>query len=338
MKNNTYRVGIIGCGMILARHIESINKNENFSLVSLCDIDETKFSDSFGITKEHFYLDYKKMIKKEKINFVVIATPNDLHYEQSIFALNNGCDVLVEKPATLNSKFLEEIQKTAEDNNQMAYCVLQVRLNPAVQIVKNLLDHGELGEVRGVSLVQRWQRPVEYFDGWRGRPEQGGGILHECGIHYLDVLCYLLGEPDVCFSKHYNTKHKNVEIEDTIYSIIDYGYYGGTIEVTISSEPKNIECSISILTDRGYVKIGGKALNKIENFSFLKEYEDVDIDKRLVTNTRSPNSYVGYEGSCPNHPDLYLNLHQFDIKQACAVLGLIEKIYKKSGLSYERKQ
>ena len=333
MKNKQYKVGIIGCGAILVRHIEAINKNDNFSLVSLCDVDAARYPADL-LPKEKFYVDYKEMITKEDINFVVVATPNNLHYEQSIYALQNGCDILVEKPATLNSKLLEKIQKTADENSQKAYCVLQVRLNPTVQMVKGLLDTGQLGEIRGISLIQRWQRPPEYFEGWRGVPEEGGGILHECGIHYLDIMGYLFGEPEICYSKHYNTKHKNTPIEDTIYSIVDYGSYGGTIEVTISSEPKNIECSISILTDRGYLKIGGKALNKIEEFSFLDEYKNLEKNNFMGSEVRDPNSYVGYEGSCPNHPDLYNNLERFSIKETNTVINIISNIYIKSGLVY----
>ena len=337
MSDNQYKVGIIGCGAILVRHLEAIEKNDNFTLVSLCDIDASKFPAGI-LSREKFYTDYKEMITREELNFVVVATPNSLHYEQSIYALQNGCDVLIEKPATLDSKLLNKIQQISEKCDQRAYCVLQVRLNPSVQLIKNLLDTGKLGEIRGINLTQRWQRPLSYFKGWRGIPEEGGGILHECGIHYLDILCYLFGEPKVCYSKHYNTKHKNSAIEDTIYSVVDYGSYGGTIEVTISSEPKNIECSITILTDKGHVKIGGKALNKIEKFSFLEEHSDLVNESLLTQESRNPNAYIGYEGSCPNHPDLYKNLEKFDIRQTSTVINTISKIYEMSGLSYQEKK
>jgi len=337
MKNKEYKVGIIGCGAILVRHIEAIEKNDNFSLISLCDIDTTKHT-GILFPKVNYYVDYKEMIAREDINFIVVATPNNLHYEQSIYALQNGCDVLIEKPATLNHKLLEKIQETADKNNQKAYCVLQVRLNPSVQLVKNLLSEKKLGEIRGINLIQRWQRPLSYFNGWRGIPEEGGGILHECGIHYLDIMCYLFGEPTVCCSKHYNTKHKKSAIEDTIYSIVDYGSYGGTVEVTISSEPKNIECSITILTDKGHIKIGGKALNKIEKFSFLDKYGDLQKENADLLDSRNPNAYVGYEGSCPNHPDLYKNLDKFDIKETKTVIKTINKIYEMTGIFYQEKK
>ena len=330
MTDRKYNVGIIGCGMILDRHLEAIRENDNFSLVALCDTDESKYTTDLSFLCDRFYKNYKEMLLKEDINFVVIATPNNLHYEQAIYSLENSCDVLIEKPATIDPSLLKNIKETAENNSQRAYCVLQVRLNPVVQKIKYYLDNNLLGKIRGISLVQRWQRPKEYFDDWRGEPKIGGGILHECGIHYLDILCYLVGAPRVCYTKLYNTKHLNIDIEDTVYSVVDFGNFGGTIEVTISSEPRNIECSLSFLTDKGFFEIGGKALNKIEKFNFL----DVSLESTDTQEHRIPNSYKTYQGSCPNHPDLYRQIENFDISETFGVIGLIDEIYKKTNKLY----
>ena len=154
--------------------------------------------------------------------------------------------------------------------------------------------------------------------------------MHECGIHYLDVLCYLLGVPEVCYTKLYNTKHMNVDIEDTVYSIVDFGNFGGSIEVTISSEPKNIECSLSFLTNHGFFEIGGKALNKIEQFQF----SDLSIDDLKTEKHRVPNSYKAYQGSCPNHPDLYREIDSFDVSETIGVIGLIDEIYRAADVLY----
>jgi UDP-N-acetyl-2-amino-2-deoxyglucuronate dehydrogenase len=332
-----YKVGIIGCGGIFPRHIEAIEENSNFELTSLCDIQES-LSNSLGERyKVKSYTDYKEMIKNEDINFIVIATPNSLHKEQSIFALNNKCDILIEKPVAFNIKDVEEIQKCADRNNQKAYCVLQVRLNPTVHLVKDVLKKKLLGEIRGFSFSQRWQRPLEYFSGWRGEPNVGGGILYETGIHYLDILQFLIGTPkEVLATKTYTTKHKEGVIEDTIYSLVDYGKFGGTIESNISSEPHNIESSISLLGSNGYIKIGGKALNIIESANFLShgatiQYENIAKEYQY---SKDPNSYGSYQGSCPNHPDVYKNLDKFNLGETNNVIKLIEEIYKKANIKY----
>jgi len=332
-----YKVGIVGCGGIFPRHIEAIEANSNFELISLCDIQES-LSNSLGKRyKVKSYTDYKEMIKNEDINFVVIATPNSLHKEQSIFALNNKCDVLIEKPVAFNINDVQEIQDCAIKFNQKAYCVLQVRLNPTVSLVKEVLSEGLLGEIRGFSFTQRWQRPLEYFSGWRGEPDIGGGILYETGIHYLDILQYLIGNPkEILSTKTYTTKHKEGVIEDTVYSLVDYGEFGGTIESTIASEPHNIESSITLMGSNGYIKVGGKALNIIESANFLShgattQYENIAKEYQY---SKDPNSYGSYQGSCPNHPDVYKNLDKFSLEETKNVIILIEEIYKKTNIKY----
>ena len=332
-----YKVGIIGCGAIFPRHIEAIESNLDFKLVSVCDIQKSLGKSLGKRYKVNSYSDYKEMISTEDLNFIIIATPNSLHKEQSIYSLKNRCDILIEKPVSFNIKDVKEIQNCAKENKQKAYCVLQVRLNPTVNLVKEVLKEGLLGEIRGFSFVQRWQRPLEYFSGWRGEPDIGGGILYETGIHYLDVLQYLIGNPkEVLSTKTYITKHKGGIIEDTVYSLVDYGDFGGTIESTIASEPHNIESSITLMGSNGYIKVGGKALNIIESANFLSQGFKSDYEKisKKYTKINQPNSYGSYQGSCPNHPELYRNLDNFSLGETYNVITLIEEIYKKANIKY----
>jgi predicted dehydrogenase len=331
-----YKISIVGCGAILPRHLESIEMNEDFELVSVCDIQEDLVKSIGKKLKVNSFTNFKELIDSGITNFVTIATPNSQHMSQAIYALENGCDVLIEKPVSFTKQEVKKIIDCAKKNNQRAYCVLQVRLNPTVTLLKEVLDSKLLGNIRSVSLVQRWQRPYEYFTGWRSIPNVGGGTLYEVGIHYLDVLQKLFGKPKVHSSKTYSIKHVDVDIEDTIYSIFDFGDFGGTCEVTIASEPRNLECSLSVMGSNGYIKLGGKALNIIESSNFLSqgsqnEYEKIH-NKYYIENT--PNSYGSYQGSCPNHPFVYQNIENFDITETLNVISLIEDIYLKSGINY----
>lgn len=331
-----YKVGIIGCGAILPRHLESINNNDEFELVALCDIQKNLVESIAKKQNVEYYTDYKKMIDSNTVNFVVVASPNSLHFEHTIYSLENGCDVLVEKPVSFYKKDVEKIIEVSKKNNRTSYCVLQVRLNPTVSLLKEVIDSNLLGSVRAVNFVQRWQRPYEYFTGWRSIPNVGGGTLYEVGIHYLDVLQKLFGQPKVHSSKVYSTKHTNVDIEDTIYSIFDFGDFGGTCEVTISAEPHNLECSLSVIGSNGFMKIGGKALNIIESANFLShgcQYEFERIKKKYPI-SNEPNNYGSYQGSCPNHPYVYQNLNLFEMHETLNVINLIEDIYDKSGIKY----
>lgn len=331
------KVGIIGCGGIFPRHIEAIEANSDFELVSVCDIQKSLVKSLGKRYKVPSYTDYKELIAVEEPNFIVIATPNSLHKEQAIFSLEKGCDVLIEKPVSFNIQDIKDIQNCADRTQQNVYCVLQVRLNPTVSLVKEVLSEGLLGEIRGFSFTQRWQRPLEYFSGWRGEPDIGGGILYETGIHYLDILQYLIGNPkEILSTKTYTTKHKEGVIEDTVYSLVDYGEFGGTIESTIASEPHNIESSITLMGSNGYIKVGGKALNIIESANFLshgfrKDYEKIS---KKYSQINQPNSYGSYQGSCPNHPEVYRNLDKFNLEETNNVIIFIEEIYKKANIKY----
>lgn len=334
-----YKVGIIGCGAILPRHLEAIEANSRFKLVAVCDIQENLVKSIATRLHVNYFTDYKMMINNDDVNFVVIATPNSLHYEQAVFALNNGCDVLVEKPVAFTEEEVDKIAAIADHNSRNAYCVLQVRLNPTVQLMKEVLSQGILGNIRSVNFVQRWQRPLEYFTGWRAEPSIGGGTLYEVGIHYLDILQYLFGKPNVISSKCYEVKHK-AGIEDTIYALFDFKTFGGTCEVTIAAEPQNLECSMAILGSNGYIKLGGKALNIVESARFLSHGSQVEFDRLQKSTAISvePNSYGSYQGSCPNHPFVYQNLELFRITETKNAIAVIDSIYQHSNKQYRVKQ
>ena len=333
-----YKVSIIGCGAILPRHLESINLNTNFELIGVCDIQKDLVKNLGKKLKVASFTNFKELIDSKISNFVTIATPNSIHAEQAIYALKNGCDVLIEKPVAFSKEEVEKVIQVAKDNNQKAYCVLQVRLNPTVSLLKEVLDLNLLGKIRSVNFIQRWQRPLEYFSGWRSLPNVGGGTLYEVGIHYLDVLQKLFGKPSVHSSKVYSNKHIDVEIEDTIYSIFDFGDFGGTCEVTIAAEPNNLECSLSIIGSNGYVKLGGKALNIIESANFLSHGCQTEFDKinKKYNISTEPNNYGSYQGSCPNHPYVYQNLENFKIEETLNVISLIDEIYSKSNIKYRK--
>lgn len=337
MKKN--KVAIIGCGAILNRHVEAIQKNnKKYNLVAVCDI-QKEIADSYGKKyKVDSFYSIDECLDKSDADFYAIATPNYLHYEQSKKCIIKNKKVLIEKPATLRKKELEELINLAKENDTKVYCILQVRLNNSVSVVKKCIDRNLLGKIRGASLIQRWQRPIEYFSGWRSIPEMGGGTLHEVGIHYIDIMQYLLGTPNISAAQVFNTKHSHSEIEDTIYALLNFGDYGGTLEITIAAEPHNLECSLSILGSNGFLKLGGKALNMVESYNFLshgakKTFEHIMQEYESVTHI-SPNDYGSYLGSCPNHADLYGNIEMFNLEQALNSLGIIEDIYRECGKRY----
>ncbi len=259
-----YNVAILGCGAIFSRHLAAIQNNpEHFKLIGLYDpVHElqTKYTQELNVKA---YNSEDEVYTDQEINCVIILTPSNLHYKQAMTAMTNKKYVIVEKPATFLANELDDLNSFATKQGVRIFSVLQVRLNPAVMTVKKALESGLLGKVRSVSLVQRWQRPPGYFSGWRGSQETGGGILREFGIHYLDILQFLVGVPQVSHASFFNTKFKQTDVSDTAYGLLDFQTFGGSFEVSIAAEPKNLECSLSIMTDKGFIKLGGKSLDEI---------------------------------------------------------------------------
>lgn len=322
------RVGIIGCGHIFPRHKEAIEANsKDFKLVATCDIDPDKGAD---------FENYKDMLEqmKGKMDLVVVATPNHLHYAMTSNSLKAGYDVLVEKPIGFDTQTVDKIQTMADKLGKNAWCVLQVRYNPTVGMLKEALDRGLLGKVHSAVFVQRWQRPIGYFKDWRGILSQGGRSLYEYAIHYLDILQLMFGNPEIKYTYTFNHKHFTIPFEDTLYSVVEYkDKVSGSIEVTVAVEPHNLECSISVMGSQGFVKLGGNALDKIER----AEFEDRNLERiwgEIVENSGEstlPNSYGTHVGSCPNHPRLYSEIAQgrgFRIEEGSDAIKFIQDIYE----------
>jgi UDP-N-acetyl-2-amino-2-deoxyglucuronate dehydrogenase len=333
-----YKVGIIGCGMIFDRHLEAIHANsDHFELVALCDIDPKKTEHRSKEYQVPGFTDYKEMLQKMKgkMTMVTIATPNSLHYQQAIDSLQAGYDILVEKPIDFVESRVQEIANVAKKLQRNAYAVLQVRYNPTVSMVREALDQKLFGDIRSVSLIQRWQRPLSYFESWRADINVGGRTLYEVGIHYLDIVQLLFGVPTVKASASFNNKHKHVTFEDTVFGILQFpDGASGSLEVTIASEPSNLECSIAVLGSEGFIKIGGRALDQVERVMFSNDLVTRKWEKLVANHGESlePNSYGTHAGSCPNHPTLYQEIgagNGIKLEDAINSIKFIENVYAK---------
>jgi predicted dehydrogenase len=306
--------------------------------MSVCDVDKDKLQKAVKITHAIPYRDSKRMLieMKGKMDLVVIATPNFLHHSQALEALNNGYDVLIEKPVAFSEKETVEIARVAKENKKQAYAVLQVRYNPAVQFLKKVVEKKLLGKIRLINLTLLWQRPQEYFKTWRGSKILSGGILYEIGVHYLDILQWVFGKPRVLSANTFKLKNKKSTAEDTVFSTLKFGKdVLGNIEITTAAEPHNLECSISVLGEKGFLKIGGVALNKIEAIEIDKNVRGKSLIRNLKNekqpySTRKANNYGNYIGSSPNHPVLYKELIEgrgISVLEAAKSIRLIESVY-----------
>ncbi len=191
----------------------------------------------------------------------------------------------------------DALVKACDEAGVHLFVVKQNRLNPPIQLLKRAIDRGRFGRIFLANCTVRWARPQEYYDQapWRGTWEFDGGAFMNQASHYVDLIQWLVGPVESVIAKT-ATLARRIETEDTGVAVLKFRSGAlGTIEVTMLTYPRNLEGSITILGERGSVKIGGTAVNKVEHWMFA-EYDDDDKTVEQA-NTNPPNVYgLGHEG------------------------------------------
>ena len=303
---NKIRFAIIGCGRIAERHAMHIHTFGK--LISVCDIEVSKaitFADKYSAN--YFCTIEKLLCSDQTIDVVVICTPNGLHAKHAILALQKGFHVLVEKPMALSENDCKLMMEAAKNSDKQLFTVMQNRFNPPVAAVKKAIDENAFGKISSIQLTCFWNRNNDYYkDSWKGTSDMDGGILFTQFSHFIDLLYWLFGDVKEIRSIIRNADHLHtIEFEDSGVAILAFENGSiGTINFSINSFAKNREGSLSILGDKGTVKIGGEYLNTIE----YQEFEDYSIEQEDTF--REANDYGTYKGSMSNHDKVYENLIQ----------------------------
>lgn len=300
------KIAIVGCGAIGNRHAKWATKYG--LLVAVCDIKKDRAD---KLAKEYGCKSYKDIIEMlcncgMDVDLVAICTPNGLHADHTIAALDFGYNVLCEKPMALTTADCEAMIDTAEKVNKRLFIVKQNRFNSPVQLVKNLIDQGKLGRILSVHLSCVWNRNDDYFNNsdWKGTVSEDGGILYTQFSHFIDLLYFLVGDIDKVYSMAKNFLHEETAaFPDTVVTAFNFANGAlGTGHFTINSHGKNMEGSLILICEKGTIKIGGQYLNTIE-------YQDIEGDTYYVpANENNCNEYGTYKGSSSKHDEVYKNV------------------------------
>ena len=285
------RVGLVGCGRISRNHLEAIAKVDGLRLVSVADTDidraravgEAQGVPAFGSLDE--------MLKAVPSDLVSICTPSGLHPRHGVVAARAGRHVLTEKPMAISLASADELVQACDAAGVHLFVVKQNRLNPPIQLLKRAVDKGRFGRLYMANVTVRWTRPQDYYDAepWRGTWEFDGGAIMNQASHYVDLMQWLVGPAESVMAKT-ATQARRIEAEDSGVAVVKFRNGAlGVLEVSVLTYPKNLEGSITLLGEKGSVKIGGTAVNKVEHWSFA----DYDDDDKLIdaANTAPPSVY-----------------------------------------------
>ena len=202
------RFGIIGFGNIGKRHLQRVMENPLSKCIAVCDINtrELKRIEDNNILQ---FLNYKDLLSLKDVDVVIIATPNGLHSQMTIDALQAGKDVVCEKPMALTTSSAESMIEYAQKNNRKLFIVKQNRFNPPIKKVRELIELGKLGRIFMISVNCFWNRNDEYYrsSDWKGTKYLDGGTLFTQFSHFIDIIYNLLGDFSWVFAKGKNFNH-----------------------------------------------------------------------------------------------------------------------------------
>jgi UDP-N-acetyl-2-amino-2-deoxyglucuronate dehydrogenase len=296
------RIAIVGCGRISKNHFASIALYPNdIELISICDINQIFLSECKQDNKVNRYLTLSEMLKNEELDLVSLCTPSGIHAEQTKMCSQYGVNIITEKPMATRWSDGIDMVKDCDIAGVRLFVVKQNRKNTTLQLLKQAIKERRFGKINMVNINVFWTRPQEYYDqaNWRGTWEFDGGAFMNQASHYVDLLDWLIGPIDKVQSMMSTTR--NIEVEDTgVLNIKWRNGALGSMSVTMLTYPKNLEGSITILGEKGTVRVGGVAVNDIQNWNFA---DSKDYDKTIKDVNYETTSVYGF-----GHKSYYQNI------------------------------
>ena len=291
------RIALVGCGRISRNHFEAIEKIDGLELAAVCDVvaDRAQAAgERYGVP---WFETFDDLLGSARFDAVALCTPSGLHPKHGMLAASAGKHVICEKPMAISLDGADQLVSACDAAGVQLFVVKQNRLNPAIQLLKRAIDRERFGRIYLANTTVRWTRPQEYYDQapWRGTWEFDGGAIMNQASHYVDLIQWLVGPVESVMAKT-ATLARRIETEDTGVAVLRFRSGAiGVIEVTMLTYPRNLEGSITILGEKGTVKVGGTAVNRVEHWAFA----DYDDDDKLIdsASTNPPTVYgFGHEG------------------------------------------
>ena len=297
------RFALLGCGRIAQNHFAAIKQhNDKAELVGVCDINSTALAEAVKTTGAKPYTTLTQMLLDSEADVFILTTPSGLHSDQAIEIARAGRSVITEKPMATKWEDGKRMVKACDHAGVRLFVVKQNRRNATLQLLKQAIEKKRFGKIYMVNINVFWTRHQTYYDqgGWRGRWEFDGGAFMNQASHYVDLINWLIG-PLESLQAYTATLARDIEAEDSgVVSLRWRSGALGSMNVTMLTYPKNLEGSITILGEKGTVRIGGVAVNDVQHW----EFEDKDPDDLKVKEVNYETTSVYGFG----HPLYYENV------------------------------
>ncbi len=273
-KNNTskVRLGIIGLGgqgsfyasLLTGKQInpDGVQKNtevfEQIEVGAFCDTDLEKVERTRAVFPDiPVYTDYIEMLDSGNVDAIVTAVPHYLHPIMGIEAMNRGIHALLEKPAGVYSKQVQEVIDVANTKPELTFAIMfNQRTNPLYMKIKELIEGGVIGNIRRFNwIITTWYRPQAYYDlsAWRATWEgEGGGVLVNQVPHQIDMMQWLCGMPVKVTSKLSFGYARDIRVEDEVTAMFEFENGASGVLITCTHDPSGTD-RLEIAGDKGKI-------------------------------------------------------------------------------------
>ena len=343
VSSDPVRFAVVGCGNIGSRHLAILDAFEQATLAAFCDVDVIKlqkYSELYPNVAAYDSID--DLLNHCRVDVVNVCTPHYLHCEHALSVIRRGVHALVEKPMSLTTRDADKMIDAAQRAGVLLMVMKQNRYNLPVVMLREAMEAQRLGRVLLAQCNVVWNRYSGYYSQspWLGRRALEGGSLFTQVSHFIDLLIWMCGDV-VEASGRIETKTHRVEIEDcgTAWLRFSKGAMG-TLLWTTSAYNKNVEGSITLVCERGTVKIGGPYLNRVEYW----DVEGLPLPNGIEW-VDQPNSYGKYQGSSSNHDKVLRDVirrvrkedfHVVGGEEARKTIQAIEMIYESCKVRHEQ--
>lgn len=252
--SRTWRIAVIGTGVVGELHVRSMKKLPNCRLVAVCDVETDKGRKALDKNNVSvpIYTDLHEMLRKEKLDSVHVCTPSGDHKGPAIAVMEKGLNVLVEKPMEIELHRIDEMIAVAKKQGVKLAGIFQNRWNDANRILRDAVRENRFGKIAWAGVFTPWYRTDEYYEegGWRGTWKlDGGGAVMNQGVHQVDLMQWIVGPVKTVSAYASSRIHPKIEVEDTLTCALQfengaYGTYvsttamwpGGTVRIEIGGE------------------------------------------------------------------------------------------------------
>ena len=270
------RLGLVGLGNMGRAHKANIlaGKVKGLQLVAVCDLAPALQGVEDSLAK---FTDAGAMIASGEIDAIHIAAPHPLHCEIGCEALKSGLHVMMEKPLAVHKAECEQLIDAYRDKSKVFAAMFNQRTDPLYRKLKDLIDSGELGEIRRVQWnVTDWFRTQEYYasGGWRAtwKGEGGGVLLNQCP-HNLDLFQWMFGMPGEVHGFCNFGRYHQIEVEDDVSAYFRYPDGSNALFVTSTGEAPGVN-RLEVVGERGLLTVEGGKIRFRRNRIPMSRFSD----------------------------------------------------------------